>query len=99
MKPNTEAQLIAGVRAGDWVAFETIYRAYWPQLVAFARRYRARSRHDSQEIAQEVFFGIWRDRATWDVQHGLEAYLFGAAQVPERIPEKKRRNPKVRGVS
>jgi RNA polymerase sigma-70 factor (ECF subfamily) len=76
----TEAQLIAGVRAGDWGAFETIYRAYWPQLVAFARRYGARSKHDAQEIAQEVFLGVWRNRAAWDVANGLEAYLFGAVR-------------------
>jgi RNA polymerase sigma-70 factor, ECF subfamily len=77
---KTEAQLITDVHASDWTAFETIYRAYWPQLVAFARRYGARSKHDAQEIAQDVFFGIWRSRATWDVQNGLEAYLFGAVR-------------------
>jgi len=75
---RTEAQLIAGIRAGDWLAFETVYRTYWPQLVAFARGYGARSKHDAQELAQDVFFGIWRNRTTWDVQSGLEAYLFGA---------------------
>jgi RNA polymerase sigma factor (sigma-70 family) len=92
---RTEAQLIAGVRAGDWVAFETIYRAYWPQLVAFARRYGARSRHDAQEIAQEVFFGVWRNRATWDVQNGLESYLFGA--VRNRVVRARRlRLPRLR---
>ena len=77
---RAEAQLIARVRNGDWTAFETIYRAYWPQLVAFARRYGARSKHDAQEIAQEVFFGVWRNRAAWHVENGLEAYLFGAVR-------------------
>jgi RNA polymerase sigma-70 factor, ECF subfamily len=77
---GTEAQLIAGVRAGDWTAFEAIYRTYWPQLVAFARRYGARSKHDAQEIAQEVFLGVWRNRAAWEVEQGLEAYLFGAVR-------------------
>jgi RNA polymerase sigma-70 factor, ECF subfamily len=77
---QSESQLITGVRAGDWVAFASIYHKYWPQLVSFARRYGARSKHDAQEIAQEVFFGIWRNRATWDVQNGLESYLFGAVR-------------------
>jgi RNA polymerase sigma-70 factor (ECF subfamily) len=77
---RTESQLIAGVRTGDWTAFETIYRAYWSQLVAFARRYGARSKHDAQEIAQEVFFGVWRNRTAWNVENGLEAYLFGAVR-------------------
>jgi RNA polymerase sigma-19 factor, ECF subfamily len=77
---STEAQLIAGIQAGDLVAFETVYRTYWPQLVAFARRYGARSTHDAQEIAQEIFLGVWRNRATWNVQNGLESYLFGAVR-------------------
>ena len=77
---QTEAQLIAGIRAGDWPAFEIVYRTYWPQLVAFAQRYGARSKHDAKEIAQEIFLGVWRNRTTWDVQNGLEAYLFGAVR-------------------
>jgi RNA polymerase sigma-70 factor (ECF subfamily) len=84
--PKTEAQLIAGVRAGDLTAFESIYRTYWPQLVEFARRYGARSRHDAQEIAQEIFLGIWQNRASWVVQHGLDAYLFGAVRNRVRRP-------------
>jgi RNA polymerase sigma-70 factor (ECF subfamily) len=93
----TEAQLVAGIRAGDWVAFEIVYRTYWPQLVAFARRYGVRSNQDAWEIAQEVFFGIWRNRATWDVQNGLEAYLFGA--VRNRVQRARRpRLPRLRRI-
>jgi RNA polymerase sigma-70 factor (ECF subfamily) len=77
---QTEAQLIAGIRAGDWAAFEIVYRTYWPRLVTFARHYGARSKHDAHEIAQEIFLGVWRNRATWDVQNGLESYLFGAVR-------------------
>jgi|HubBroStandDraft_6_1064221.scaffolds.fasta_scaffold17182_9 RNA polymerase sigma factor (sigma-70 family) len=91
----TEAQLVAGIRAGDWVAFEIVYRTYWPQLVAFARRYGIRSNQDAKEIAQEVFFGVWRNRATWNVQNGLEAYLFGA--VRNRVQRARRpRLPRLR---
>src|SRR5580704_18317614 len=91
----TEAQLVAGIRAGDWAAFEIVYRTYWPQLVAFARRYGVRSSHDAKEIAQEVFFGVWRNRATWNVQNGLEAYLFGA--VRNRVQRARRpRLPRLR---
>jgi len=64
---QAESRLIAGVRGGDRAAFERIYRTYWPQLVAFARRYGVRSAQDAQEIAQEVFLGIWKNRTTWDV--------------------------------
>jgi RNA polymerase sigma factor (sigma-70 family) len=77
---QTEARLISGISAGDWAAFETVYRTYWPRLVGFARQYGARSKQDAQEIVQEIFFGVWRTRTTWDVQNGLEAYLFGAVR-------------------
>jgi RNA polymerase sigma-70 factor (ECF subfamily) len=77
---QTEAQLIAGIRAGDRTAFEIVYRTYYPQLVAFAQRHGACSKPDAKEIGQEIFLSIWRNRNTWDVRSGLEAYLFGAVR-------------------
>jgi hypothetical protein len=52
------------IRAGDMDAFEALYRTYWQRLYAFAFRY-VHSKEDAEEVAQDVFFRIWRGRADW----------------------------------
>ena len=80
-----EEALIAAVRAGDRQAFETLYRAYWPLLVKFARRIGGLATEDAKELVQDVFLGLWRSRERWSVRDSLSSYLFGA--VNNRAPE------------
>jgi RNA polymerase sigma-19 factor, ECF subfamily len=75
-----DPHLIAAIRAGDRMAFERLYRAYWPRLVAFARKYGARSIAEAQELVQDIFFELWRTRERLAIQHGITAYLFGAVR-------------------
>jgi RNA polymerase sigma-70 factor (ECF subfamily) len=80
-----EETLIAAVRAGDRQAFETLYRAYWPLLVTFARRIGGLATEDAKELVQDVFLSLWRSRERWSVRDSLSSYLFGA--VNNRAPE------------
>jgi RNA polymerase sigma-70 factor (ECF subfamily) len=80
-----EEALIAAVRAGDRQAFETLYRAYWPSLVKFARRIGGLAIEDAKELVQDLFLSLWRSRERWSVRDGLSSYLFGA--VTNRAPE------------
>jgi RNA polymerase sigma-70 factor (ECF subfamily) len=79
-----EQALIAAVRAGDRQAFETLYRAYWPALVKFARRIGGLAIEDAKELVQDVFLSLWRSRERWSVHAGLSRYMFGA--VLRRAP-------------
>ena len=73
-----EQAIIAAVRAGDRGAFETVYRAYWPRLVKFARRIGGLAIEDAKELVQDVFLSLWRSRERWTVRDGLERYMYGA---------------------
>ncbi len=73
-----EPAVIAGVRAGDRAAFERVYRAFWPALVACARHSGTLSRDDAQELVQEVFLSLWRARDRLTIYQGLGRYLYGA---------------------
>jgi RNA polymerase sigma-70 factor (ECF subfamily) len=86
-----EESLIAAVRAGDRVAFETLYRAYWPSLVKFARRTGGLATEDAKELVQDLFFTLWRTRERWVVRNGLSRYLFGAVTHRARVLGVKRR--------
>ena len=86
-----EEALIAAVRAGDQQAFETLYRAYWPSLVKFARRIGGLATEDAKELVQDVFLSLWRSRERWSVRNGLSRYLFGAVNLRARELGVKRR--------
>ena len=83
MRRDEEA-MIAAVRAGDRLAFETLYRAYWPPLVQFARRIGGLALEDAKELVQDVFLTLWRSRERWTVRDTLDRYMFGA--VTRRAP-------------
>jgi len=68
------------LRAGDKSAFEELFRSYYDQLVSFASRIVGTS-ETAEEVVQEVFLSIWRNRARNDFSpNNLPAYLFGAVR-------------------
>jgi RNA polymerase sigma-70 factor (family 1) len=71
------------IQTGDIHAFEVLYRRYWERLYAFAFRY-LRSKEDSEEIVQEVFFRIWRGRAHWVPAGAVRNYLYLAVRNSAR---------------
>ncbi len=75
----TTQTLVADIRAGSVDAFETLYQTYWSRLYQFVFRY-VRSAEEAEEIVQDVFFRIWRQRATWNVIGSLDNYLYLAVR-------------------
>src|SRR5207245_8462743 len=71
------------IRAGDVDAFEALYRKYWQPLYSFAFRY-VHSKEDAEEVAQEVFFRIWRGRAHWVPLGAVRNYLYLAVRNAAR---------------
>jgi len=71
------------IQTGDVHAFEALYRRYWERLHAFAFRY-LRSKEDSEEIVQEVFFRIWRGREHWVPAGAVRNYLYLAVRNSAR---------------
>jgi len=90
MRRDDEA-LIAAVRAGNREAFESLYRAYWPSLVKFARRIGGLAIEDAKELVQDFFLNLWRTRARWTVRRGLDRYLYSSVSYRARTLGAKRR--------
>jgi RNA polymerase sigma-70 factor (ECF subfamily) len=78
-----ERALVDRIRAGDLDAFEALYRAYWQRLYVFAFRY-VHSKEDAEEVAQDVFFRIWRARAHWAPPGPVRHYLYLAVRNAAR---------------
>lgn len=71
--------LVHRIRAGDVSAFEQLYRNFWSKLYNFAFRY-VQSTEEAEDVVQEVFFTVWRNRADWQINSSLQHYLFVAVR-------------------
>lgn len=77
--PSTETALVDRIRAGDEAACEALYLGHHEALWRFAYAY-VHAPDVAEELVQDVFLALWRDRATWDVRVGVRAWLFGAVR-------------------
>jgi len=72
-----DRELVARIGAGDIAAFEELYRAHAPALLSFAHA-RLHSREVAEDLVQDLFLVLWRNRAEWELKGSLRSYLFGA---------------------
>ena len=73
------AGIVSQIRAGNVSAFEALYKRYWLPLAQFAFRY-VRSAEEAEEVVQDVFFRVWRQRLEWNVVGSVENYLYLAVR-------------------
>jgi len=67
------------IRRGDAETFESLFRAEYEAMCAFALRY-TESRAVAEELVQDVFTRLWADRARWPGPANRRAYLFTAVR-------------------
>jgi RNA polymerase sigma-70 factor (ECF subfamily) len=77
--PDLDPLLAEQIRAGDASAFERCFRTMHGPLVAFTERYVG-DRARAEDVVQELFFALWRDRERLVVTGSFRAYLFSAAR-------------------
>jgi RNA polymerase sigma-70 factor, ECF subfamily len=58
---------------------ELLFRRLYPQLCAFANKF-LHDVYDSEEVVQEVFYAVWKNRARLDETQSLKSYLFKAVK-------------------
>jgi RNA polymerase sigma-70 factor (ECF subfamily) len=76
---TAEKDLVARIRTGDECAFESLYLAYHDALWRYAMGY-VHAPAVAEELVQEVFLALWRDRANWVVSSSICAWLYGATR-------------------
>ncbi len=74
-----DAALIAGIRAGDEAAFDTLLTTYYPGLFRLAVRY-VRDHAVAEDLVSDVLFRIWAQRERWEVRTSVVTYLYGAVR-------------------
>ena len=76
---HPDRDLIEGIRRGDAVAFERVFRTYFGALCSVVSGY-VRSRDVAEEVVQDLLLTLWRRRDELEVRDGLRVYLFRAAR-------------------
>ncbi|MCY1722047.1 RNA polymerase sigma-70 factor [Prolixibacteraceae bacterium Z1-6] len=66
---------IKDLKSGSYEAFNSIYFEYSKRLYAFAKSY-IRNDSDVEEIVQEVFLKLWKNRAELKEDLSFDSYLF-----------------------
>jgi RNA polymerase sigma-70 factor (family 1) len=74
-----DGELVLRIAAGDESACEALYLAYRAPLWRFAYGY-VRSREVAEELVQDVFLSLWRNRADGDARASIRAWLYAAVR-------------------
>ncbi|MFV1976994.1 MAG: RNA polymerase sigma-70 factor [Candidatus Scalindua sp.] len=67
--------ILYSIRSGDEKAFELLFKAHYPTLCCYARKYLD-DFDQAEGIVQEMFFHFWQKRKKVEISTSLEAYLF-----------------------
>ena len=73
--PHSEPELIALLKQGSQEAFKSLYDLYARRLYAFCMEY-TKSREDTEEIVQDAFIWLWRNRASIRQENTIKNLLF-----------------------
>lgn len=70
--------LVEKLKKGDSNAFEKLFELYGKRLYFFSLGY-LKSKEEAEEIVQEVFYKIWKNRESLNPELSFQSYLFKIA--------------------
>ena len=73
--PHSEPELIALLKQGSQEAFKSLYDLYARRLYAFCMEY-TKSREDTEEIVQDAFIWLWRNKENIRQEATIKNLLF-----------------------
>ena len=75
MPGEFNSDLILRLKQGDAKSFEILFNAFYPPLCAYANKF-VNDPDEAEEIAQDVFFKLWKNRMQLDEDDSVKWYLF-----------------------
>lgn len=73
--PSEHFDLVVNIKMGDSKSFELLFRRVYPKLCAYAHKFLNDSAQ-AEEIVQELFCTLWKNRDRLDENKSLYSYLF-----------------------
>jgi len=71
--------LYTKVRDGDIRAYETLFRRYWEPLCLYGNKITG-NMEVAEDIVQELFYTLWKNRTALPLVWSVKSYLYGAAR-------------------
>ena len=71
--------LLKKIKEGDIKAFEQLFRAYHSSLCLYALSITGR-KEVAEEIVQELFYKLWKERQSLNILRSVKSYLYGAVR-------------------
>ncbi len=75
MRSKSNKENVKDLKGGDGRAFDEIFLKFNRKVYHFSLSY-LKNPHEAQDIVQEVFLSLWKNRHRHDVQADLQPYLF-----------------------
>ncbi|WP_455623063.1 RNA polymerase sigma factor [Parabacteroides sp.] len=70
---NNKTSLVERIRKGDRIAFNELYRRYYPSLRSYAELFL--DEEESEDVVQDVFLNVWLRKEGLDDSQSLQGYL------------------------
>jgi RNA polymerase sigma-70 factor (ECF subfamily) len=70
-----DIEIIRRIRKGDVERFESLFRSSYVSLVRYAKTL-IRDHDTAEEIVQDLFFRLWKDKEKLNIESSLNGYLF-----------------------
>ena len=72
-----EQQQLRKIRRGDIRSFETLFHTHYQGMLAYARSL-VRQEETAEEVVQDVFYNVWKNREEIRINQSWKSYLFRA---------------------
>ena len=73
-----ERQQLKRIQKGDMASFEALFNRFYPGLCAYARSLVG-TKEVAEEVVQDVFYNIWKNRETIRIRYSVQSYLYRSA--------------------
>jgi RNA polymerase sigma-70 factor (ECF subfamily) len=73
-----EQQQLRKIRKGDLDSFEKLFHQYYPGLCGYAESLLGKP-EVAEEVVQDVFYNIWKNRDSLKINRSLQSYLYRSA--------------------
>ena len=77
--PERDKLFVLQLKQGDRHAFNKLFNAYWQPLFISAFKV-LKDKEICEEIVQDIFIGIWKNRRNLEIKVSLEKYLFSCVR-------------------
>lgn len=74
---HRDSEIVRRIRQGDTIQFESLFRSSYVSLVRYAKTL-IKDHDTAEEIVQDLFFRLWKDKEKLQIESSLNGYLYRA---------------------